>query len=126
MDAQQQEAEADGVAEPDHRLLVERGIDGAGGLGLGDEVGEAQVARRSSASRIRAAISGSRREATKASRSSALSEPRSSVTRWEPTVVRMSVTLPSNRCSLKSRSSSSSEWSSMAARSSSALPEKRP
>ena len=38
--AEQQEAEAEGVAEPHHGLLVERRVDGAGGLGLGDQLGE--------------------------------------------------------------------------------------
>ena len=43
--AEEQEAEADGVAEAHDRLGVERGVDGAGGLRLGDEVGEAVAAQ---------------------------------------------------------------------------------
>ena len=47
--SEEQEAEADGVAEAHDGLGVEGRVDGAGGLGLGDEVGQAvaaQVERR--------------------------------------------------------------------------------
>ena len=123
---EEQEAEADGVAEADDGLGVEGGVDGAGGLGLGDEVGEAVAAQVEGALHEAADLGVAPGGDEGLEQQRAVLGPIWSVTRCDPTVVRMSVTLPSKRCSLKSWSSSLSERASMAASSSSALPVKRP
>ena len=95
-DLEQQEAEADGVAERDERLGVEVGVDAAVGLGRLDELGEAVAAVAHAApagTRSTSGRGGRRRTPRAACRAHVLVGvgPALRSTRWLPTILRMSV-----------------------------------